>query len=601
MTTNNFKYAQLQPFTLSGSGAIIGATSLTLTSMTDIDGNALTMSGTFGTKGFGTMEPGNGALEEQISFTGLTNNANGTVTLSGVSSVTFVYPYTETSGLLKTHAGSTTFVISNTAGFYNKVVSKDDDATITATHTYTVPNYPRMDTTTPLPTDQAQLATKAYVDSVVIVGAPNATTSVQGLVQLPTQAQVDAGTATGSTGASLTPTPALLRSKLLSDYVADTGAANAYVITPAPAIAAYATGQIFTFKAVNANTTASTINVNAMGAKSIKKRDGATALIAGDIAAGMIVQIEYDGTNFQMINTAVTSQLPSPTGNAGKFVTTTDGVTPSYGYPYDYQSFTSNGTWTKPSNLVGTEKVIVQLWGGGGSGGGLTASGDARDAGGGGGGAFVQVEFRASDLSATETVTVGATVAGTTGAGTVGNNSSLGSRVVAYGGGGGLIGSNVNSQAGGGGGGTWSVGSAGSGSTGGTGGDPLGGASTIVSLFGGAGGNGARGFYGGGGGGQGSSASTGQAGGQGWFGGGGGGGGSAGSNLVGGAGGAAGLTGYGGAGGAGGGNTGAGTANDGVTGTAPAGGGGGAGSFNFTGTKVGGAGARGEVRVWTFL
>ena len=78
----------------------------------------------FGVIGFGTIEPGNGTQEEQISFTGITQNSNGTATLTGVSSVGFFYPYTATSGLLKTHAGSTLFIISNTAGFYNQFPAK---------------------------------------------------------------------------------------------------------------------------------------------------------------------------------------------------------------------------------------------------------------------------------------------------------------------------------------------------------------------------------------------------------------------------------------------------------------------------------------------
>jgi len=160
---DNFKFAQLQPFSLAGSGAVIGATSITLKSMTDIDGNALSMSGTFGTIGFGTLEPGNGTLEEQISFTGLTNNANGTVTLTGVSSVTFTSPYTKTSGLLKTHAGSTTFVISNTSGFYDELTSKDDDETINGLWTFT--QAPRMSAAS-TPTVSVELVPKSYVDSV---------------------------------------------------------------------------------------------------------------------------------------------------------------------------------------------------------------------------------------------------------------------------------------------------------------------------------------------------------------------------------------------------------------------------------------------------
>lgn len=118
---------QLQPFALAGAGAVIGNTSIVLKSMRDIDGNALSMSD-FGVIGYGTLDPGNGSLEEQVSFTGLTNNANGTTTLSGISSVTFYTPFTATSGLLKTHAGATPFIISNDAGFYNQIKSYIDTA-----------------------------------------------------------------------------------------------------------------------------------------------------------------------------------------------------------------------------------------------------------------------------------------------------------------------------------------------------------------------------------------------------------------------------------------------------------------------------------------
>lgn len=308
MAINNFKYAQLQPFALAGGGAIAGATTLFLQSMTDIDGNALSMSGTFGTKGFGTLDPGNGTLEEQISFTGLTNNTNGTVTLNGVSSVTFVYPYTETSGLAKTHAGATPFVISNTAGFYNKVVSKDDDATVTAKITF--PNDDISNAGIATDTDTAvatAFVTFGQLSRQAISGASNAAPTVKGIVQLPTQAQVDAKTTAGSTGALLALTPDKQRSTLLSDYVADTGAADAYVITPVPAIAAYTTGQIFSFKSTHTNTTTSTLNVSGLGVKTIKKLDGATNLAAGDIVLGQIITVEYDGTNFQMLN---------PVGNA---------------------------------------------------------------------------------------------------------------------------------------------------------------------------------------------------------------------------------------------------------------------------------------------
>lgn len=296
---DTFKFVQAQSFALSGAGAVSGATSITLKSFTQIDGTLLTMTD-FGNIGFLTMEPGNGTLEEQVSFTGISQNANGTATLTGVSSIGMVSPYTSTSGLAQTHAGSTSVIISNTSGFYDRLTAKGDDETITGVWTFTNPNYPRMDTSTPFPVDNEQLATKAYADSLTFAGAPNATTTQKGIVELPTQVEMDAGTAIGGTGASLTPTPALIRSRLLSDYVADSGAANAYVITPAPAIAGYVTGQIFSFKATNANTTTSTLAVNGFAAITIKKL-GNTNLASGDIAAGQIVMVEYDGTNFQML------------------------------------------------------------------------------------------------------------------------------------------------------------------------------------------------------------------------------------------------------------------------------------------------------------
>src|SRR5258708_431916 len=104
---------QTQPYSLAGAGVVIGDTTITLKSMKDIDGGALSMAVDFGSIGYATIEPGNNNLEEQISFSGLTNNADGTTTLTGVHSVEFAEPYTSTSGLLKTHAGSTTLVITN--------------------------------------------------------------------------------------------------------------------------------------------------------------------------------------------------------------------------------------------------------------------------------------------------------------------------------------------------------------------------------------------------------------------------------------------------------------------------------------------------------
>jgi hypothetical protein len=104
----------------------------------------------------------------------------------------------------------------------------------------------------------------------------------------------------------------------------------------APALGAYATGNLFSFVAASTNTGAATINLNGLGAKSITKQ-GTTALIAGDITSGRVHLIEYDGTRFQLLNPA------SSTGTgAAVFATSPTLVTPVLGTP---QSVTlTNGT-----------------------------------------------------------------------------------------------------------------------------------------------------------------------------------------------------------------------------------------------------------------
>ncbi len=287
---------QNQPSQLAGAGNNVGDTTLVLSNLLAIDGTTHLTMAMFGTKGYATIEPGNGTQEEQISFTGITNNASGTDTLTGVSTVLFISPYTETSGLAKVHAGGTQLVISNTAGFYNNFAVLSDAETISGVWTFSTVPVSATD-----PTGSTQVANKHYVDGVAIAGAPNATTAVKGIVQEATYAQILARTQAGSTGADLFVNPLTLPSTLLSDYVVDTGAANAYVITPAPAITAYATGQVFSFKAVSANTTTSTLAVNGLAAKTIKNSVGGN-LAANDILAGQIIEVEYDGTNFQMLN-----------------------------------------------------------------------------------------------------------------------------------------------------------------------------------------------------------------------------------------------------------------------------------------------------------
>jgi len=193
---DNRKYVQAQSFALSGSGVSAGATSITLKSFKQIDGTTnLTMTD-FGTKGYGTLQPKT-VKEEQISFTGVTQNANGTATLTGVSRVSNVSPYTETSGTAQGHNGNAEFVLSNTAAFYDSFVNKNNDETITGTHTYTSTAIPIYDAN-PTFTDDKHIISKKYADDLAIAGAPDMAAAVKGIGEKASDAELASGAADGS-------------------------------------------------------------------------------------------------------------------------------------------------------------------------------------------------------------------------------------------------------------------------------------------------------------------------------------------------------------------------------------------------------------------
>ncbi|MGE4259211.1 MAG: hypothetical protein AB7F19_07705 [Candidatus Babeliales bacterium] len=78
-----------------------------------------------------------------------------------------------------------------------------------------------------------------------------------------------------------------------------TGSSNTYEITLTPAISAYAAGQKYHFLSHQANSGAATLAINGLAATAITK-NGAVALVGGEIPADAIIQVTYDGTQFQL-------------------------------------------------------------------------------------------------------------------------------------------------------------------------------------------------------------------------------------------------------------------------------------------------------------
>ena len=90
------------------------------------------------------------------------------------------------------------------------------------------------------------------------------------------------------------------------NFFTDSGTANAYVLSPVSpfkspvssvATETYFNGMVIRFRAGNACSGASTVNVNNAGSKSLVKSSG-SALTTGDIPANTEVEFVYNGTNF---------------------------------------------------------------------------------------------------------------------------------------------------------------------------------------------------------------------------------------------------------------------------------------------------------------
>lgn len=79
------------------------------------------------------------------------------------------------------------------------------------------------------------------------------------------------------------------------------GTANSITATAPVSMAAYATGQRFSFVVATTNTASATLNVNSIAAKTIKK-NGTQDVAAGDLLAGSVAEVFYDGTYFQLVS-----------------------------------------------------------------------------------------------------------------------------------------------------------------------------------------------------------------------------------------------------------------------------------------------------------
>lgn len=255
-------------------------TSFTTISATDDDGNAL--SGLYAL----SIDVGNADVEDVIATVSATT---WTIVYRGIDADA---PNTEVTANKKAHRRGAPVVITD----YPLVAVLRNILNGEAT----LPNKLQY-ASHPSISGNQDIPDKQYVDSLANTGAADATTTVQGLVEEPTQAEVEAGTGAGGTGAKLFIPGDRNGARLFFGYAADAGANDTYAITCSPVPTAYTTGMLIQFKANTANTGACTINVNTLGAKSLKVHKDLDPQ-DGYIKAGQDVLIQYDGTNFQVLS-----------------------------------------------------------------------------------------------------------------------------------------------------------------------------------------------------------------------------------------------------------------------------------------------------------
>lgn len=157
-------------------------TSIPVRNLKDSRGNPITAM--IGTILFATIEPRSSTNQEIISFTGITDNGNGVVTLTGVTrNLDPRPPYTSLGGLVP-HSNNAECILANNPPFYNDFLRQDSDVTITGDYKF------------PTPTDPQNAATKAFVEALAFFGAGDADEISKGLTRLTTSPDVALGNPT---------------------------------------------------------------------------------------------------------------------------------------------------------------------------------------------------------------------------------------------------------------------------------------------------------------------------------------------------------------------------------------------------------------------
>lgn len=196
-------------------------TSITLSSFKNRSNIALTMT-LLGTDViYGTLDPQT-TRSEFISCTGITQNSNGTATLTTCTrGLSDIGASTASTTLRKSHPGQSIFILSDSPALFNEYAKLRTSETISGDWIFS--GNPTLTTDCTVGSATTELCAKAYIDGVAVAGASNANTTTKGIIEIATAVENASSTSAGSTGALLVP-PATIASSSPKRSCKDGGA-----------------------------------------------------------------------------------------------------------------------------------------------------------------------------------------------------------------------------------------------------------------------------------------------------------------------------------------------------------------------------------------
>lgn len=130
------------------------------------------------------------------------------------------------------------------------------------------------------------------------------------------------------------------------------GVSPALTLTPSPALTAYSANQRFRVKFAAASTGSDTLNISGLGAKNIKQYSATGAKVAAVFAVNQLADVEYDGTDFVMLDPLPSAAVQATETISGIAKLATQSQT---------DAGTDDATIVTPKKLFAAQKAALSL------------------------------------------------------------------------------------------------------------------------------------------------------------------------------------------------------------------------------------------------